>query len=796
MPARKNSAIMFTDVVGFTTMMERSENEAMVVIGRMIHVVRSAVASRKGRLVKEMGDGTLSIFACAADAVSCARDIQEHLEKENFRTRIGIHYGSVLLEGNDVFGDTVNVASRLEQKAPGGGILLSREVLLQLEEKETPRTVYMGLARLKGLGRLLQIHFLGLAGSFPEKVTEVSPVVKRGPAVLAAFPLVNIGNPDDEFYAYGISADLLSDLSTRNSISIVPLTSLMRSMRAGVSNDEVARKFGSSSFVQGTIQRTGSQMQLSLTLKEVESGRTVWMDTWTEELDDLPSLKSKLADGILKAMGCSSEKYNAMQNVSVESASTYEKYLQALHLWQTRKNKEHIQHARDLLVDVINREPGMIPARLILGATYRDSGEFTKGLAIFKEAQKIAYTHNNAFDKLKIANSIGISYWMKGDLEKALNVYTESMKLAKQLDNREEEARLSNNIGLIYCDRALFSMSLAELHKSLDISTHLGLKAGKANTLCNIGLVYWKSNHRTKAIEFYRKSLQILKEIDDQAGEANILRNIGIIYNDRGQVEKAYDIAVESMQLSRELDDKPGMCRSLNNMGNAMLALGQTETADKFYSDALQIARQIGLRSMEGILLTNCTLVNIQLGDIHSAEESCTAALEICREVNDRDGIIENNQLSGVIQLAGKNYKKTCSFLENALKFSAEYETNRYTSSIRTDLALCLALSDRSNSTVQKHLDEAQSTDIADVKSLPDIYWKWGTIFSLISESTSISAEQRKTLLGRAAEWKQAAKDEILLAAEKIQSEAFRDSFLNNIPLHRTVLSALVTETL
>ncbi|MCK5037008.1 MAG: tetratricopeptide repeat protein [Candidatus Sabulitectum sp.] len=796
MPTRKYSAIMFTDIVGFTTMMERSENEAMLVIGKKMQVVRSVVASRGGRLVKEMGDGTLSIFSFAADAVSCAQDIQDSLIEENFKIRVGIHYGSVLFEGNDVFGDTVNVASRLEQKAPGGGILLSREVLLQLKEKERPGTVYMGLARLKGLGRLLQIHFLGLASIYMEKLTEVSPVVKTGPSVLTAFPLVNIGNAEDEFYAYGISADLLSDLSTRNSISIVPLTSLMRSMRTGVSNEEIARNFGSTSFVQGTIQRTGSQMQLSLTLKEVESGRTVWKDTWTEELDDLPSLKSKLADGILKAMGCSHDEYNAFPEAAVESASTYEKYLQALHLWQTKKNKEHIQHSRDLLVDVVSREPGMIPARLILGATYRDSGEFTKGLEIFREAQRIAYTQDNAFDKLKIANSIGVSYWMKGDLEKALNVYTESMKLAIQLDNKEEEARLSNNIGLIHCDRSLFAMSLSELHKSLDISTRLGLKAGKANTLCNIGLVYWKSNHRTKAIEFYRKSLQILKKIDDLAGEANILRNIGIIYNDRGEMEEAYDIAVESMNLSRELDDKPGMCRSLNNMGNAMLALGLTKTADDFYSEALGIARQIGLRNMEGILLTNSTLVSIQLGDMHSAEESCTAALKLCLDVKDRDGIIENNQLAGVIQLAGKDYKKACSFLESALRLSDEYEICRYTSSIRTDLALCLALSANSNSTVQKLLDEAQSTEIADVKSLPDIYWKWSRIYTLISGNPSNSAEQRKAFLNRSAKWKQAARDEILRAAEKIQSDHYKYSFLNHIPLHKTILSAFITETL
>ncbi|MCD4701918.1 MAG: tetratricopeptide repeat protein [Candidatus Aegiribacteria sp.] len=789
---------MFTDVVGFTSIMEQSEKEAMRVLSQKMRVVRELVTSCGGQLIKEMGDGTLSVFSSPPDAVSSALDIQDSLEDENFTIRIGIHCGSVLFKGDDIFGDAVNVASRLEKKAPGGGILVSREVLSYFSEKDKPKTISLGMTRLKGLGRLLQIHFLGGNSISPEKIQDITPIRKSGPLVLSVFPLVNKGRPEDEFYAYGVSADLLGDLAKANSISVVPVTSLLRAMKSGESNEDIARRFGSSILVKGTIARTGSQMELSLTLKEVESDRTVWMDSWVEEIDDLPAIKGKLADGILKALGKDPDEYPGVTEIEVESVSIYEKYLQALQLWQTKKNKQDIQQTRSLLYEVINSEPEMIPARVILGATYRDSGEYAKGLEIFKEAQEIAVTTNNPSDLLKVTTSIGILHWMKGDLKSAQSTYTEAMQLAKQLHNKKEEANLLNNIGLLNCDRSLFDESLADLQKSLKISTDLGLRAAQANTLCNIGLAYWRRSDGVKAIEFYEKSLNIVRTIRDQAGEANLLRNLGIIFNDRGEIEKAYSFNVRSMELSRVLDDKSGMSRALNNMGNAMLILGQNEKAEEYYSEALLLARQIGLRNIEGIILANCALLKIQMNEILAAKKYCETSLGISQEVEDRFGIMENSDMMASIHIILTNYKEASNLLQNALELSDKYQISRNTATIRTGLALSLVLSDSSIDEVLIHLRKAQSAEIEDVKSLPDIYWKWSRICADIAENTDLLPGDSNKYREEAEKWKKAAKDELLRVADRIQSNEFRQSFLNQIPLHRTILnsSPLVAESL
>jgi tetratricopeptide (TPR) repeat protein len=785
---RDYAAVMFTDIVGFTSLMEQSEEDALRILSHKMGIVRKLVTEAGGRIVKEMGDGTLSVFCRPIDAVSSAQYIQDSLCGENFRVRIGIHCGSVVFNGEDVFGDTVNVASRLEKKAPGGGILLSSEVLSCFETENTPRTSNLGLTRLKGLGRLLHIFFIGQDGILPEKVMEINPMQKSGPQVLAVFPLVNIGKPEDEFYAYGISADLLSDLAIVNSLSIVPATSLIGALKSGESQDSIAKRFGSTSIVQGTIERKNSQMELSLSLKEVHSGRTVWMDTWIENIDELPALKGKLADGILKALGKDPLRYPGIAEISVESASTYEKYLQALHLWETKKNRQHINQVKDLILQVIDAEPGMIPARVILGSIYRDSGDYAAGLEIFTEAKEIAQSGNNKAGILAAVRSIGISHWMKGDLDEAQSAYDEAMTLAKQLQNITEEASLLNNMGLIDCDRSLFAESLNKLEKSLELSKNLGLLSGQAHSLCNIGLVNWRSGNGAKAIEFYEKSLQIVTALNDQVGEANMLNNIGIIYNDCGDIELAYQTYSRSLELARGIDDKASICRVLNNMGSAMLALGQMEKAEEHFFDAIVQAKQLGMKSMEGILLTNFGILNLQRKEISSAKKHFLESLEISRDIDDNEGIVENNKYLAEIYLKRGNLTEALNLLNQALNLCEKFMLNRYIPSIRTNLALCLVERGAIAEEILQHIEKAKNTDTGNVKTLPDTYWKWSLIYSKVAKDSRLTPKETDFYLEEATKWKTAARKEILSAADRIQSEDLKQSFMNSIHLHRKIL--------
>jgi len=783
---------MFTDVVGFTSLMERSEEEAMEVLDTNISTIRSVVASRGGRLVKVMGDGTLCVFPSTPDAVTTAVHIQNTLQEENFRIRIGVHCGSVLFEDGDVFGDTVNVASRLEQKAPGGGILLSGEVLSCIPEANRPKTLDLGLTRLKGLGRLLQIHFMGDSSKAVQQFGDMIPEIKTGPLVISVFPLTNTGEPEDEFYAYGISADLLSDLARANSISVVPVTSLLKAMNSGNSTEEVARRFGSSFLVKGTIARIGEHMKLSLTLKTVDSDRIVWTDTWLEEIDDLPLIKGKLADGILKALGKYPHQYQGITDVDVKSLSVYEKYLQAIHLWENKENKQHVLQTRKLIEQVIESEPVMIPARIILGATYRDTGDYSAGLKIFHEAQRIATAENNQSGLLDALRAIGISHWMKGELTRAQTAYNEAMVLARKIHNTMDECKLLNNTGLIDCDRSMFPDALSKLKKSLSMSETLGSITGRAHSLCNIGLVYWRSGKASEALDYYKRSLHLVETINDVAGQANLLTNMGIIYHSRGELEQAYEIASSSMKLSRDLDNKRAVCRALNNMGSVMLAVGMFETAEKHFTDALSIAGKIGLRNMEGLIITNKALLAMLRGNTAEAEALFYESMQITRDIDDKEGIIENSRYLAEISLEKKESSKAAEIISSALKLGSKYGLTTETAELETDLALAFFQNGSPVEDILEQLHKAQNVKMKKIKNLPDIYWRWAKICAGLADNPSLPTDKTESLRTEAMKWSSAAKDAVLETAENLKSRKYRNSFMHSIPLHHRILTSSV----
>jgi tetratricopeptide (TPR) repeat protein len=781
---------MFTDVVGFTSVMERSEEEAMVILQRKMTVVRNVVSSGGGRLVKEMGDGTLCVFTSSADAVATAVNIQNSLENDSFRIRIGIHCGSVLFEGDDIFGDTVNVASRLEQKAPEGGILLSGEVLSCIPERFRHLTVNLGLTRLKGLGRLLQIHFLGSSTEPRIAVAEDVPGIRTGPLVLSVFPLQNTGKPGDEFYAYGISVDLLSDLSRTDSISIVPVTSLLKAMESGESNEKIAGKFDSSFLLRGSVTRTGRKMKLSVTLKEVSSDTVIWSDEWTEEIEDLPLIKGKIADSVLKALGMNPENYPGISNIEVKSVSVYEKYLQAIHLWEKKENTEHVLQTRKLLKQVIKSEPMMIPARVLLSTTYTETGDYSRGLSIINKASRIATEENNQAGLLLTLRSLGILHWSRGELTEARAAYNKAMTLARELRYRTEEASLLNNIGLIDCDRSLFSQALVKLEKSFSMSKNLGLITGQAHSLCNIGLVYWKIGNGVKALEYYDKSLYLVKIMEDKSGEANLLTNMGIVYHQRGELERAYETASQSMKLSRSLNNRRAVCRALNNMGSVMLTLGMFSVARQHFDEAFSIAQLIGVRNMEGLLLTNKAILIMLTEDYIEASAIFRSSMKIAEEVDDMEGIIENSKYLAEIMLEQNKTTLAEEMIRSALNTSVKFGLLRDIAELETDMALVLIRRKTPYKEVIEQLRKAQTIRVENKDSLPDIHWKWSEICRELAGNQSVPSEEALRLRRESEKWRNASRNGILRVVEKIKSDKLKNSYMHKIPLHHRILTA------
>jgi class 3 adenylate cyclase len=178
--SRQLAAIMFTDIVGYTALMSEDEQKAFELLKKNRSVQRPLIEKFNGRWLKEIGDGVLASFPTVTDAVYCAKEIQEscHLESD-LNLRIGIHLGEVVFEGDDVFGDGVNIASRLEPLAPVGGILVSESVHRNLGNKKNIVSTFIREEQLKNVKEPIKIYSVQVEGADPAVVPELSDAPKQ-----------------------------------------------------------------------------------------------------------------------------------------------------------------------------------------------------------------------------------------------------------------------------------------------------------------------------------------------------------------------------------------------------------------------------------------------------------------------------------------------------------------------------------------------------------------------------------------------------------------------------------------
>ncbi len=306
---RKLAAIMFTDIAGYTESMSKSESKSLDTLEKKRSILKPLLKEYKGTFVKEIGDGTLSYFESAVNAATCAVKLQETTyDDKEMNIRVGIHIGDIVFKDGDVFGGGVNVASRLESIAPAGGVCVSKFVYDELSNQDDFDGIELGLQSLKGVGRLIEVF--GLKG---DKLNEPNPAEYQEDKVdvhtddevpsIAIIPFRNKGKEEDAFYAYGISADLITDCSGAGLIRVESLDRIEKIENYDkLDITELATKLLVRYVATGSLWKMGEMFQLSVELYDTKDKKVVWSDRWQENWDNLPTIKMHLSDGLLKAL--------------------------------------------------------------------------------------------------------------------------------------------------------------------------------------------------------------------------------------------------------------------------------------------------------------------------------------------------------------------------------------------------------------------------------------------------------------------------------------------------------------
>jgi len=298
---RQLTAMMFADMAGFTALMQRDEHQARQSVERQRRVLEREVVSHGGKVLQLYGDGSLSIFRSAIDAVRCAIAIQLALrEGPPVPLRIGIHSGDVVHDDEGVFGDGVNVASRIQALAAPGGVLISGKVYDEVKNHADISTRSLGAFGLKHVKHPTKVFAITNDElAVPEESDIVSGRVGQTKSV-AVLPFVNMSNdPENEFFSDGVTEEIINALTRVNGLKVTARTSSFAFKNHNEDIRVIAERLAVSHILEGSVRRVGSRIRVTAQLICATDGYHLFSETYDRSIEDIFAVQDEIARTIV-----------------------------------------------------------------------------------------------------------------------------------------------------------------------------------------------------------------------------------------------------------------------------------------------------------------------------------------------------------------------------------------------------------------------------------------------------------------------------------------------------------------
>ena len=375
---RRLTAILAADVVGYSRLMGANESGTLAALKSLRKdLADPKIAEHNGRIVKLTGDGMLVEFPSVVSAVACAVDIQSAMRVRNVSTsgeriefRIGINLGDIIVEEGDIFGDGVNVASRLESIAPVGGIAVSQSVRDHVGKRLGLTFEDMGERRLKNIEAPVRVYNIAL--DRPSGDGTASAPRQERPSV-AVLPFVNMsGDPEQEYFSDGITEDIITDLSKVSGLFVVARNTVFTYKGKTVEVPAVAKRLGVNFILEGSVRKAGSRVRVTGQLISAKDGGHVWADRYDRDLTDIFAIQDEITHAIveqLKVKLLPQEKKNIAQ-APTDNVEAYTYYLRGRQFMQ-RHSRSNYQLARRMFARAVELDP--LYARAYAGIADCDS---------------------------------------------------------------------------------------------------------------------------------------------------------------------------------------------------------------------------------------------------------------------------------------------------------------------------------------------------------------------------------------------------------------------------------------
>jgi adenylate cyclase len=342
---RRLAAILAADMVGYSRLMEADEVDTIArQKAHRTQLIDPQIAKHNGRIVKTIGDGLLAEFPSVVDAVSCAVEVQQAMvtreadvpDDQRIRYRVGINLGDIVIDGEDILGEGVNIASRLEGLSEPGGIFISRAAHDQIQGKLPLTLDDLGRHRVKNIARPVHVYQVRLADSSilpkPTKEQSVAVAPAEKPSI-AVLPFANMSaDPEQEYFADGMVEDITTGLSRIRWLTVIARNSCFVYKGRAVDLRQVGRELGVRYVLEGSVRRAADRVRITAQLVEAENGGHLWADRFDGTLADVFDLQDQITAGVVAAIEPSvrGAEIERAKRKRPDNLDAYDSYLRAL----------------------------------------------------------------------------------------------------------------------------------------------------------------------------------------------------------------------------------------------------------------------------------------------------------------------------------------------------------------------------------------------------------------------------------------------------------------------------------
>jgi adenylate cyclase len=395
---RRLAAILSADVVGYSRLMGQDEEGTLSRLKAMRRdLIDPQIAAHAGRMVKLMGDGALVEFASAVDAVTCAIEIQKLVREHNseiqadarIEFRIGINVGDVIVDADDIYGDGVNVAARIQALADPGGIYVSRSAADQVRDKVPIKIETRGEQSVKNIARPIEVFCIlpedhvpiaiTVAAVAVAKPTKALPLSDKPSIAVLAFNNMS-GDAEQEYFSDGISEDIITDLSKLPGLHVIARNSSFVYKKQTVSLPDVARDLDVRYVLEGSVRKAGNRVRVTAQLIDSTTGGHIWAERYDRDLTDIFAVQDELTREIIAALKVKltpeqADRLVRKGGIEPEMYNLFLRGREQMLLHTKAANKE----ARKLLGGVIEKYPDFAAAHACIAFTY--GNDFANGWA-------------------------------------------------------------------------------------------------------------------------------------------------------------------------------------------------------------------------------------------------------------------------------------------------------------------------------------------------------------------------------------------------------------------------------